>query len=509
MQPVTGIQAEEIWLFRALCGRIDARVMVDVGAHHGTTLEPFLRAGFEVHAFEPVEANRSILESRFAQSDGLTIHPEAVSRASGTASLNLAAHPDGSTHDHYHSLERLQASEHHRAGGTVEVPTVSIDDLIGGGELPAAIGMLKVDTEGHDLAVLEGASRARCEVVCVEFWGPGHPLGPSPSPPERMAELMRGCGYGCCVVIEHAEGSTALRIDPNPAFNPGGWGNILFFHESAERPLAAARAWCDRGGARALSPVQRVLLRSFPGRTGLRVYDVGAFRGDFTSEVLEVFPESGGILFEPAPKTAADLVGRFGSRPGISVREVALSDRPGRAPFHFIKDAPATSGLLAPLHRGASSADSVELTTLDQVAEADEGGAPDVLKVDTQGHDLRVLEGGRETLAAHHPVVVAEAIFAPLYEGQAEPYEMIAFLGGLGYRLGRILNVHHTTGDELAFADLVFVPYPADPYESSGPFPAWEADGVERLRDELRAVKLDRRDKLTRLRSALERARRG
>src|SRR5262249_45665141 len=51
-EPVAHLQATELDLFRLLGERLPTRRMIDVGAHHGCTLEPFLNAGWDVDAFE-------------------------------------------------------------------------------------------------------------------------------------------------------------------------------------------------------------------------------------------------------------------------------------------------------------------------------------------------------------------------------------------------------------------------------------------------------------------------
>src|SRR3546814_4091635 len=51
-------------------GGLQGSVMIDVGAHHGHALFPFLEKGWRVFAFEPDDRNRAILEKRLAQADG-------------------------------------------------------------------------------------------------------------------------------------------------------------------------------------------------------------------------------------------------------------------------------------------------------------------------------------------------------------------------------------------------------------------------------------------------------
>jgi FkbM family methyltransferase len=233
------LQAAELRAFQALTRHLPTRTMIDVGAHHGSTLGPFLEAGWRVWAFEPIEANRARLLARAGAGERLTVRPEAVSDSSGTGQLQLALNLDGSLHDYYHSLERTRADRYHRKGAAVDVPVVSLDDLAARGEVPAEVGFLKVDTEGHDLAVLRGASSLRCAVVGVEFWGDHHPLGRSPSPAPDMIALMASRGYDTYLVLCHQGGETYVLGSTFTGVQPDAWGNILFFHP-AQRALQAA-----------------------------------------------------------------------------------------------------------------------------------------------------------------------------------------------------------------------------------------------------------------------------
>lgn len=528
----------EIELLRLLGARSSTRAMVDVGAHHGTTLEPFVAAGFDVYAFEPLESNRRRLRKRLGEPPSLTVRGEAVSRASGTAELQLAVREDGSPHDHYHSLERIGSDEYHSKGETVVVPTVSLDDLVARGELPVSVGVLKIDTEGHDLAVLEGSASLSAEVVAVEYWMPAHPLGASPSPAERMVELMAERGYPQYVAIEHSShgGETRFHFGSLAEIDEAAWGNILFFRADREGLYEAVRNRCRRG----LSPLQRLLLRLFPGRDGLRFCDVGAYRGDFALEVLELFPASHGVLFEPSAENAGLIEERLGADPRITLHRLALSDEDGAATFRFLPRTPYSSSLLAPAGADEEAElRSVSVSTFDRVAEGFDRSGVDVIKVDTQGADLRVLVGAERTIAEHAPVLIVEAIFIPLYEEQAEPHEILGYAAQRGYRLVQMLDIHHTRADRLAFADLVlakstlhsgdrmlpaipsaddFVPWsPNDGslatvsgHEESpergretGAAPGPAGERIARLQRELRAVDMER----LRLRSELEQIR--
>jgi FkbM family methyltransferase len=307
-EPVADLQAAELRAFEMLGAHLAVRRMIDVGAHHGSTLEPFLRAGWDVWAFEPFEASRARLLERLGASERLRLRPEAVSDHDGTATLRLALRPDGSPHDYYHSLERTRADRYHRKGGTLSVPLVSLDGLVERAELPARVGLLKVDTEGHDLAVLRGASRLECEAVVAEFWGERHPLGPSPSPAEQTVRLMAGRGYRDFLVLCHQGETTAVADSTLDGVGPAAWGNLLFFHPSrADLHRLLLRELRAPTPAAAEAPPEgrlpRLLGLAFAGRQRLRVLHVGSGGAEFVAGLRAAFPGT-----EPAGAGRADVV---------------------------------------------------------------------------------------------------------------------------------------------------------------------------------------------------------
>ncbi|HUV03775.1 MAG TPA: FkbM family methyltransferase [Armatimonadota bacterium] len=121
-------------------------VVFDVGANIGYyTLTAALAVGTSggVFAFEPLEQNFRRLE-RHVQANRLhnvTIVKAAVGDRRGVARLEIRSSP---------GLARLSEN------GTVEVPLVSLDSMIQGGELPLP-DVIKIDVEGAEMLVLKGA----------------------------------------------------------------------------------------------------------------------------------------------------------------------------------------------------------------------------------------------------------------------------------------------------------------------------------------------------------------
>lgn len=122
----------------------------DVGANRGLFTYWLLRLGARVAAFEPNPAMMRVLGRRFARArhEGrLTLGGHAVSDIDGKGVLHIP-------HDHaaLATLDgRLDGSE---AVDAIDVPRHRLDDCVRG-----PVDFIKIDVEGHEAAVLEGARR--------------------------------------------------------------------------------------------------------------------------------------------------------------------------------------------------------------------------------------------------------------------------------------------------------------------------------------------------------------
>jgi FkbM family methyltransferase len=142
--------------------------------------------------------------------------------------------------------------------------------------------------------------------------------------------------------------------------------------------------------------------------------DVGCHRGVVLEQIVALAPAGRHVAYEPIPHMADDLAREF---PGVDVRCAALSSEAGAARFAHVVSRPAYSGLRLRDYPGAQSVETitVPVETLDR--SLPEGYVPDLIKIDVEGAERQVLEGGLETLRRARPVVVFE-----LERGSAEHY---------------------------------------------------------------------------------------
>lgn len=182
------------------------------------------------------------------------------------------------------------------------------------------------------------------------------------------------------------------------------------------------------------------------------VVDVGA-RWGFSPAWDDLGDRYQAIGFEPDAEECERLaeLHRQSGRPHRVV-PLALGGRRGMATLHVTRQ-PACSSLFPPLaqayrrHPGLEvvtpeSTMVVDLTTLDAWCAQEGVTGVDVIKVDTQGSELGVLQGGVKTLASVRAVEV-EVEFNEIYEGAPLFGDVDRFLRSHGFVLWRLRDLAH------------------------------------------------------------------
>jgi FkbM family methyltransferase len=149
--------------------RID--LFFDVGANTGQTGEELFGSGFagRVVSFEPLKAAHVQLVRKAASQPRWTVHPRvALGAADGEVVIYVAANSVSSS-----VLPMLQSHLDAAAGShTVDsetVPVIRLDDVAGAYLRGSKAAMMKVDTQGFEWEVLDGASETLGRVSAVQL----------------------------------------------------------------------------------------------------------------------------------------------------------------------------------------------------------------------------------------------------------------------------------------------------------------------------------------------------
>jgi FkbM family methyltransferase len=191
---------------------------------------------------------------------------------------------------------------------------------------------------------------------------------------------------------------------------------------------------------------------------------VGANTGQFAGELREQGFQGRIISFEPIPAVYRDLERNAAADPLWTAKNFALGNEDGGQTIHVsekswsssLLEVTAASTSAFPDSRAVST-EAIAVRRLDSVFhELDARSAKTWLKVDTQGYEMRVLEGAVNSLA-NVSMLQLELAFVPMYEGQALFHEIYHWVFERGFRLGSLecLNWSPESG-ELLWLDGVF-----------------------------------------------------
>ncbi len=191
-----------------------------------------------------------------------------------------------------------------------------------------------------------------------------------------------------------------------------------------------------------------------------RIIDVGANRGQFSLACRLTLPKVPIVAFEPIPNEAAVFRNVHQGCQYVQLIEVALGESESSATLHLSRSADSSS--LLPITQQSeyfSQTDevgtiNVPVKTLDKVSLDWPISRKQLLKLDVQGFELKVLQGARRFLSECLYVYV-ECSEVELYEGQALRQEVESFLSSYGFqRVGRHNELFQK--GELIQADYLF-----------------------------------------------------
>lgn len=157
------------------------------------------------------------------------------------------------------------------------------------------------------------------------------------------------------------------------------------------------------------------------------VYDIGAADGSWTRQALEYWPDATFVCFEPLAERKKDLDALHASRPGqILVEACGVGDADGELSIgvsDFLWDSSFA-------YSGASSR-TVSVRRLDSLIEAGMP-LPSFIKIDVQGFEKRVLDGGQGAMR-HADLILMECQFFPFCDDMRTLDVTIAYMSAHNY----------------------------------------------------------------------------
>ncbi len=221
----------------------------------------------------------------------------------------------------------------------------------------------------------------------------------------------------------------------------------------------------DRRRRRSMSqsPVQ-VMQALFTERPIRTVFDIGANFGSFSEQVLKDLAPQRIYAFEPIKTHFENLCKKWPEGGLVIPVRMAMGNRSGTVDFNINSDPSYNHSLLNKDARSDGWAnvehvavEQVDCETVDNFCMERGIQRIDILKVDTEGADLMVLQGADSMLRDQAiDLVYVEILMKPLFDGQGSLRQFLEVMEGHGYVFINIFETRTNHVGQLTLANAMF-----------------------------------------------------
>lgn len=170
-------------------------------------------------------------------------------------------------------------------------------------------------------------------------------------------------------------------------------------------------------------------------KASLAVYDIGANIGKWSEEIVKRRSDAYICAFEMIPAFAARAKERLNSYKNVQVFNVPLSDE--EMDLEVFQHGGGASVTDNPYHPVEAKKHALRSKHGDRFINENNLPAPAFIKIDVDGHEMKVLKGLRGTIAAARPWIQFEYSFYYVHE-RVYLKDMFAFFEALDYELFQI-----------------------------------------------------------------------
>lgn len=200
---------------------------------------------------------------------------------------------------------------------------------------------------------------------------------------------------------------------------------------------------------------QRLKLLKEIGFTFSTICDIGASSGTWSRECLKIFPCSQYFCVEPLDEHQFELQIFEKEYPNVKYWQGCFGEKKKEGILNV--DGCGSSILRGHWNNDYGTPKEVEIDTLDNFVSRGICTAPDLIKLDVQGYELKVLSGAVNTLKLTQ-AIITEISFFHFQAGMPVFHEIVAQLNEYGFVVSDILSLNPRPLDNMAGqADLLFI----------------------------------------------------
>jgi len=217
-----------------------------------------------------------------------------------------------------------------------------------------------------------------------------------------------------------------MRLQVSPAETLGLWWSYV------AQPFNPDRSFFDYWG-KDVAELRFLWNFLHPGMVFL---DVGAHHGLYTVVAAKKLDKQGRVVaFEPSPREywRLRLHLHLNRLKAVRAEAYAVSSQNGTKTFYAVREDTTMNSLRRPEIHGALEEIVVETISLDQHCRHHEIDRVDLVKIDTEGAEIEVLEGARGILSSCRPFIICEVLDQVTRAWGYDAREIVSWLAHCGY----------------------------------------------------------------------------
>jgi FkbM family methyltransferase len=171
------------------------------------------------------------------------------------------------------------------------------------------------------------------------------------------------------------------------------------------------------------------------------IIDVGANKGTWTRRAFPFFPDARYTMVEPQDNLKAHINDLLDRGCKITWVNAGVADQSGTLPFTISYRDDSSTFAPTPVDAGAPRI-SVRVTTLNEIISSVNTSAPEMVKIDAEGFDLKVLAGASDLLGKTEIFFVEVTICSSSYENTIA--RVILKMNEAGYKVVDITDINRS-----------------------------------------------------------------
>ncbi|MEI2418821.1 FkbM family methyltransferase, partial [Arthrospira platensis SPKY2] len=424
----------------------DDSIFLDVGAAVGyyCILAKQISPNIIIHAFEPLTTHQNRLFENLhlngINDQEITLHKQAVAATIGECLFHQRK---------FSSRLVKPETTPNKTYQSVLVETITLDNFCL--NIEQDITLVKVDVQGGEIEVLQGADQASSSGK-IKNWIIGTH---GKDIHRRCLNLLKSYGY---TIIYEAQNvlnqPDGIVVASRSSFSLST--DVL--NQENMKAQNCQENLAHLGGFNA----QKMLLQN----NVKTIFDIGANVGKITAKYRDLFPHAKIYSFEPFPEAFQQLKLKFEEDNFVELQNFAIGNSTGVKEFDINRKSSTNSLFSRPIKGKryySRSGETLSITkvpvkTIDEFCKQAEISHISILKMDIQGGELLALQGAIEQLSASSiDLIYTEVFFITHYENSPLFYDICSFLAKYQYTLYSMYNIVYARDGQMRYADAIFL----------------------------------------------------